>query len=153
MTNMNDRDLVLADAIIDYVWITSEPQRANVEFFDQSMPFGKVLKAVDAFLNKRFHLARRAWVAFVEVFENRLAIGKRSRGISNSHIPWRLFASATISSGTNSPRSACANPSRMAARVSSSSGTAEASESVIDSIAKASASCSSSGSVRTFAIA
>jgi len=51
---MNNRNLVFADAIVNYVWITPEPQRTDVKFFDQSMAVRKGLKPVDSFFNVSF---------------------------------------------------------------------------------------------------
>ena len=97
------------------------------------------------------NMLRTLRTPFVQIGKDVVQVTACARRIPYNHRPC-LFHKASISlSGTNSPLRACSKPSRMAVRVSSSSSMGAFSDSVIKSVAKAS--CSASGSSRTFSIA
>ena len=131
---------------IDDVRIATERHGIYVKLRDRTMAYFQVTNFRNTPFDVCFHFARSAGIALIYVVEDTLAISEGALGVADPHIPWRLFDRVTTSSGTNSPRSACATPSRIAASVASSSGSSEASPPAIERIIAASVSCSSSES-------
>src|SRR2546423_2566998 len=113
VADMNDRNLIFADAVEDDIGISAEPEGVNPEFFDQTCPARGMAQTRDLLLDEAFDPSYGLGVELIEVIKNRLAVSERARRIADPHIPWRLSDAATTSSGTNSPRSACARPSRI----------------------------------------
>src|SRR5580658_5212515 len=138
MPDVDDGDLLPADPVVDDIRVTSKPKGMYVQAVNNGCAPRQAAEFKDTLL---------------DVGKDRFPIREGAGRVADPHMPWRLSASATMRSSTNSPRSACASPSWIAARVSGSIGNVEASAAAIDRTAIAIASWSSSASSRTFAIA
>src|ERR1700751_2249598 len=114
MANVSDLHHVIANEVQDLVWIPHQEFDSDIRLLGWISAVGSVAQLRDCRTNARHDIAGSGWRAFVKIFENALAISKWVRSVSDPHTPWRLSASATTSSETNSPRSASANPSRTA---------------------------------------
>jgi hypothetical protein len=71
---------------------------------------GLVTQPHNSFTEACRDIPRTAFGTNFQVFKNSFPIRERREDKPNPHRPWRLSASATSSSDTNSPRSACARP-------------------------------------------
>jgi hypothetical protein len=80
MADVNDRDFVAGDTVIDDVRVAPEPQGMDPKRRNQAVPGDRSAEIGNPPLDIGFHLVRRARVAAVDVFEDRLAVGER-RGV------------------------------------------------------------------------
>src|SRR3954447_22654656 len=100
MPNMNDRDHVVFDPIVDDVRIAVEPECVNAEVFDDASASRRIGQRVDLVFEEGFDSLRGPMIVLIEVFEDCLAVGESALRVSNPHMPWSLSAAATTSSGT-----------------------------------------------------
>lgn len=100
MTDMDDRDHIAADPVVDDIRVPPEPEGVDTEVLDDPRAPWRVTEAVDLGLDERLDVPRRSRVLLIEVFEDRLAVSECALRIADSQMPWRLFAAATTSSGT-----------------------------------------------------
>src|SRR3972149_6565337 len=116
---MRDLGNIVAYPIEDFIGVADDELHPHIGIIRFISAVRLILQQLHCVANARHHIPRAAWRAFPQVLKNSFAIRERFRGVPNPHRSWRLSASATTSSDTNSPRSACANPLRTAARSSS----------------------------------
>src|SRR5689334_641506 len=152
MPNVHDPCFVGFDAPIDQIWIAAGRKHPRGLFAGSPPTLGELADELDRLPDGALDALRALRAVRVDVLENRLKVAARPRREAHSHRPCRFQRASISSSGTNSPRRACSNPSRIAVRVSSSRATTGLS-SVIASMATATASWSSAGSARALAIA
>src|ERR1041385_6339158 len=140
MPDVDDRDLVLPHPVVHDIGVASEPERVHVQAGHQRTSPRQLPELHGALVDVRLDVPGCVRIPAIKIFEDGFTIREGASRVANPHMPWRLFDSATTSSGTNSPRSAWARPSRMAASVAESIGTREASAWAIERTARAIAS-------------
>src|SRR6476661_5855727 len=140
IANMQDPDFARSHAPIDQIGVTPGTQDARALLPGRAADLRKLAIELDRFPYCALHIERTERVSLVYVFQDCGQIATRTRRIADLHRPWRFQSASISSSGTNSPRRASLSPSRIAARVLSSSGKIGEPCSVMVSIAIATAS-------------
>src|SRR5262249_57349144 len=97
VSDVNDRDLIFADTIVNNVGVTAEPERMNPELRNEWMPNWQVAKGGNSSFDICFDFAGSARVTSLNVIEDGLAIGECTGRVAYPHIPPRLLASAPTS--------------------------------------------------------
>src|SRR5215475_5948184 len=123
VANVHDPHLVCLHAIVNLVGIANDRKLVDACLIRHRRDKWKLLQQSDTPLNSGLHRLRTRRRALVQIVIDGCKIVTRPRRITNPHTPCRLKNSAISASLTNSPRLACSEPSRIAARVSSSSRT------------------------------
>jgi len=106
MPDVQDFDSIVAHSIEYLVGIPNDKQNPYLGIIRPISAMGLIAQLRDSLMDARRDISSSAFGTLIQVFNDPFPIGERFRGVPNPHSPWRLSASATTSSETNSPRSA-----------------------------------------------
>src|SRR6266852_469306 len=153
MPDMNDPHFITLDFVVDFVRIADERQLMDAGLIRGRCHQRKIGEPGNPPLDHRFHGFCGRGRSFAEIWVDFIEIGTGTKRVAYPHHPGFLKKSAISVSEANSPFRACARPSRIAARVSSSSRTGSARLAASENSISAASSCSDSGNAWTFLIA
>ena len=119
---MNDPGFVGFNAPVNQVWVAADWQDPRFLLARMPTTLWKFSDELDCLANGTLHVLRAARTSLVDVLENCCEIVPRAGRETNPHRPCRFQSASISASATNCPRRACSRPSRIAVRVSSSSG-------------------------------
>ena len=98
MTNMNDRNPIGLNAIIDNVGVSADPKGVNTKVFDDPRAPRRISQGTDLVFDEGFDLPRGAMFILIQIFKDRFSVCECAPGVPDFHMPWRLSAAATSSS-------------------------------------------------------
>src|SRR5260370_14697578 len=126
VTDVNDPHLVALDFVVDFVWMADERQLMDAGLVRSRCHQWKIGEPGNPPLDYRFYGFCGSGSSLAEICVDFVEVGTRTKRVAYLHDPRFLKKAAISSSVANSPLRACARPSWIAARVSSSSRTGSA---------------------------